>query len=234
MWEKRMSDETSLAQSEMDRNSRCTCVVKIVEFLVVTIGILIAVCTYIDSVDVRKRELSMAQADAIYGRIASDKELAEIGVAIDKVQNDGVPFKLAKNLADKYMLDEVQAERWWRYLMQIWMHMEADWKYKGSSAKDCPAARDFARFEDNLIFLCDSWSKFDPAFLDCAIAKPPRKPILLLDYCKSLEADASRSEEKTGEETADPAKDHSASSINNTGSGTDAEAVVTRVTQPEM
>jgi hypothetical protein len=117
-----------------------------------------------------EREVTISYADNIHGSLADSDHLAPIVTTI--MNKEGLPPMLTELMAE-YEFTELQAQRWWRFLMQNWFRHQADWVYRGKSSDDCKDETFLMNFKDNQFFIKYSEDLLDPEFVACVRNESP-------------------------------------------------------------
>ena len=114
-----------------------------------------------------ERELATSFADNVHGTLANSDHLTAIAAKIMK--HEGGAPTLLKALGDEYDLTEIETQRWWRHLMQIWLRSQADWVYRGRDPDDCEHEGFLMQFRDNqiLITAIASNHQFEAEYIQC-------------------------------------------------------------------
>jgi len=110
-----------------------------------------------------EREVSISFADNIHGALADSDYLAPI---VTKLMNkEGLAPEVAALIA-AYDLSPLEAQRWFRFLLQNWLRHQADWIYRGRIPGDCREEIFLMSFRDNQI-ITEIEAVFDPEFVVC-------------------------------------------------------------------
>ena len=111
-----------------------------------------------------ERELNTSFADNVHGRLSDSDYLAPI---VTKIMAKELDFEMLAELKNEYELTDIEAQRWWRHLMQIWLRYQADWVYRGRAVNDCQHERFLMEFQDNQLLMKHSADQFEAGFVAC-------------------------------------------------------------------
>ncbi len=109
-----------------------------------------------------ERELAVSQSDNIHGQIVESDFLSEILIKINAVQ--GIT-NIVSDYMEVYGMSEAEAQRWWRYIFQVWNYNQADWIYRGRPTEDCEVFQ--LRFLDHELFYKRMKDTLDLEYVAC-------------------------------------------------------------------